>query len=86
MVWWGAIPIVGDFFSFRFKSHAKNSAVLVGALRHAKGTSCRLNVLLLNLVDIGLISVLTAPVAVLAGLIGWWFWTRDYFLVSFLFD
>jgi len=21
-----------------------------------------------------------------AGLIGWWFWTRDYFLVSFLFD
>ena len=82
----GAIPIVGDFFSFRFKSHAKNSAVLVRALRHAKGTSCRLNVLPLNLVDIGLISVLTAPVAVLAGLIGWWFWTRDYFLVSFLFD
>ena len=82
----GAIPIVGDFFSFGFKSHAKNSAVLVRALRHAKGTSCELNTLPLTAVDVGLICVLTVPVAVLAGLIGWWFWVRGYDLGSFLFD
>ena len=81
----GAIPIVGDFFSFRFKSHAKNSAVLVRALRHVKGTSCALNPLPLNAVDVGFICALTTPVALLAGLIGWWFWSRGYSPVSFLF-
>src|SRR5919112_6517544 len=29
----GAIPVFGDFYSFVFKSHAKNCAVLVRALR-----------------------------------------------------
>jgi hypothetical protein len=36
-------------------------------------------------VDIGLVSGMTAPIAVLAGFVGWWFWERDFSLISFLF-
>ena len=47
--------------------------------------SCEVSILPINVANVGLICVLTAPVAVLAGLIGWWFWARDYYPVSLLF-
>ena len=82
----GAIPVFGDFYSFGFKSHAKNCAVLVGVLKRREGTACQIAVPSLTLLDVGVVSAMTAPVAILAGFVGWWFWERRNFsLISVFF-
>lgn len=82
----GAIPVFGDFYSFGFKSHAKNCAVLVGVLKRREGTACQIAVPSLTLLDVGVVSAMTAPVAILAGFVGWWFWERRNFsLISAFF-
>jgi hypothetical protein len=81
----GAIPVLGDLYSFGFKSHAKNSAILVRALKQGEGPTCQIVVPSLSLLDIGLVCVLTAPIALLAGFVGWWLWERDLSLISFFF-
>jgi len=82
----GAIPVAGDIYSFGFKSHAKNSALLVRTVKQGEGRACPMVAPSLKLADVGLVSALTAPVALLAGLIGWWFWKRNMSLISFLFS
>ncbi|MBA2251968.1 MAG: DUF4112 domain-containing protein [Nitrospirales bacterium] len=59
----GAIPVLGDLYSFGFKSHAKNSALLVRVLKQGEGTTCQIVAPSLSLLDIGLVCVLTAPIA-----------------------
>ncbi len=81
----GAIPVFGDLYSFGFKSHAKNSAVLVSALKKTEGSACQITAPSLSLLDVGLVSAMTAPVAVLVGFVGWWFWERNFSLITFLF-
>jgi hypothetical protein len=81
----GAIPVVGDVYSFGFKSHAKNSALLVRTLKQGEGRVCPIVAPSLKLADVGLVGALTAPIALLAGYIGWWFWERHISLISFLF-
>lgn len=81
----GAIPIAGDFYSFGFKSHAKNSALLVRALKHGQGEACRIAAPSIRLVDLGVVFLLTMPSAVLTSLLSWWFWQRDISLVRFFF-
>lgn len=82
----GAIPVFGDLYSFGFKSHAKSSAVLVSALKKKEGTACQITAPSLSLLDVGLVSGMTAPVAFLAGLVGWWFWEiRNFSLISVFF-
>lgn len=81
----GAIPVLGDLYSFGFKSHVKNSAILVRALNQAEDTTCQIVVPSFSLLDIGLVCVLTAPIALLAGFVGGWLWERDLSLISFFF-
>lgn len=81
----GAIPILGDMYSFGFKSHAKNSALLVRVLKQGEGSACQIAAPTLNFIDVGLVGALTAPIALLAGFVGWWFWERDISLISFFF-
>ena len=81
----GAIPVLGDIYSFGFKSHAKNSAALVRALKQGEGSACQIVAPPLNLLDVVLVCAWTAPIALLAGLVGWWFWEKDISLISFLF-
>jgi hypothetical protein len=81
----GAIPVFGDIYSFGFKSHARNSAALVRALKQGEGHACQIVAPSLKLGDVVLVGALTAPIALLAGLVGWWFWQRGVSLISFLF-
>jgi hypothetical protein len=81
----GAIPLVGDLYSFGFKSHAKNSALLVRALKQGEGTMCPIAAVPLGVLDIGLVCLLTAPIALSAGFVGRWLWERDLSLISFFF-
>ncbi|MEP6887677.1 MAG: DUF4112 domain-containing protein [Nitrospirales bacterium] len=79
----GAIPVLGDLYSFGFKSHAKNSALLVRTLKQGHGEACQIAAPSLSLLDIGVVFILTAPIALLAGFVGWWLWERDLSLISF---
>jgi hypothetical protein len=81
----GAIPVLGDLYSFGWKSHAKNSAVLVRALRKKEGTACQITKPSPSFSDVAVVSGITAPVAVLAGFVGWWFWKRNISLISVFF-
>ena len=81
----GAIPVLGDIYSFGFKSHAKNSAALVRALKQGEGSVCQITTPPLRFIDVALVCALNAPVALMAGLVGWWFWESDISLISFLF-
>ena len=81
----GAIPVVGDFYSFGFKSHAKNSALLVRTLKHGQGKACQITAPSLRLLDLGVVFLLTAPIALLTGLVSWWLWKRDISLIRFFF-
>jgi hypothetical protein len=82
----GAIPVFGDLYSFGFKSHAKSAAVLVSALKQTKEPACPIVVPSPTLLDVGLVYGMTAPVAILAGFVGWWFWERRNFsLISVFF-
>ena len=82
----GAIPVFGDLYSFGFKSHAKSAALLVSALKKTKETACPIVVPSPSLLDVGLVSGMTAPVAMLAAFIGWWFWERTNFSVISIFS
>ena len=81
----GAIPVFGDLYSFGFKSHAKSSAVLVSALKKKEGIACPITAPSVSLLDVGVVCGMTAPVAVLAGFVGWWFWQRNLSLISVFF-
>lgn len=81
----GAIPVLGDLYSFGFKSHAKNSALLVRMLKQGEEGACQIVTPSLNFLDVGLVCVLTAPIALVAGFVGWWLWERDLSLISFFF-
>ncbi|MGH9198094.1 MAG: DUF4112 domain-containing protein [Acidimicrobiia bacterium] len=81
----GAIPVVGDFYSFGFKSHAKNSALLVRTVKQGHGEACQIAAPSLSLLDIGVVFILTAPIALVVGLVSWWLWQRDISLIRFFF-
>ena len=81
----GAIPVLGDVYSFGFKSHAKNSALLVRIVKQGQGESCHIAAPLLSPLDIAVVFVLTAPIALLVGLVSWWLWQRDVSLIRFFF-
>jgi hypothetical protein len=81
----GAIPILGDFYSFGFKSHVKNSALLVRALKHGQREACQIVAPQLSPWDIAVVFILTAPIALLVGLVSWWLWQKDLSLIRFFF-
>jgi hypothetical protein len=81
----GAIPVLGDLYSFGFKSHAKNSALLVRTLKQGQGASCQIAAPQLSPLDIAVVFILTAPIALLVGLVSWWLWQKDLSLIRFFF-
>jgi hypothetical protein len=81
----GSIPVLGDVYSFGFKSHAKNSALLVRIVKQGQGGSCHTPPPLLRPLDITVVFVLTAPIALLVGLVSWWLWQRDISLIRLFF-
>ncbi|WP_447980235.1 DUF4112 domain-containing protein [Candidatus Nitrospira bockiana] len=81
----GAVPILGDLYSFGFKSHAKNSALLVRTLKHSSGDACPLVVPPPTLLDFGVIIALTGPIAAAVAYLSVWMWRHDISVTSLLF-
>lgn len=81
----GSIPALGDLYSFGFKSHAKNTALLIRAVKQGEEGTCQLVVPALSLLDVGIVLALTAPIVLLVGYVNLRLWQRNYTILSFFF-
>jgi len=81
----GAIPLLGDFYSFLFKSHQLNAALLVRSIKHGEHGHCDVQAKPLTLRDITALAVLILPTILLVLATGLWFWNHDTSLLRLLF-
>jgi hypothetical protein len=81
----GAVPFVGDAYSFFFKSNALNTALMLRTIKGGKEDTCPLTTRKLTLYDVAGLAILIVPVLVLVTVISFWFWKQNISYVSLLF-
>jgi hypothetical protein len=81
----GAVPFVGDVYSFYFKSNAVNTALLLRTVKAGKEGQCPLTLRALTLHDIAGLAILILPIVIVACLVSAWFWDHNISYVSLLF-
>ncbi|MGH7228420.1 MAG: DUF4112 domain-containing protein, partial [Nitrospiraceae bacterium] len=81
----GTIPVLGDLYSFQFKCHAKNAALLLRAVKRGDEGTCEIVAPPLSIVDLALVLALTVPIILLVGYISLWLWDREIHVMQFLF-
>jgi hypothetical protein len=81
----GAIPLLGDFYSFLFKSHQLNAALLVRSIRHGEQGHCNVVAKPLTLRDVLALAVLLLPTILLVLATGLWFWNHNASLLTLLY-
>jgi Domain of unknown function (DUF4112) len=81
----GAIPLIGDFYSFLFKSHQLNAALLVRTLKRGDHGQCILLTTRLSLRDFTALVLLILPTVLLVLAAGVWFWNHDVSLMKLLY-
>ncbi|HET9961757.1 MAG TPA: DUF4112 domain-containing protein [Nitrospiraceae bacterium] len=81
----GAVPFVGDAFSFAFKSNARNTALLLRAVKRQHADHCPLDAASLTLADGAWLAAAVIPTLVLSAVIGSWFWQHDISYFTLLF-
>jgi Domain of unknown function (DUF4112) len=74
----GAVPVFGDAFSFWYKCHAKNAALLLKAVAQGEGGACQLIIRPFKLVDFIIILLLALPIIVIVGYFDWWLWEHQF--------
>lgn len=73
----GAIPLFGDFYSFQYKCHAKNAALMVRAVRQGDEGACDIAAPSLQALDWIVVLGLSVPIVLLVGYVSFWFWSRE---------
>ncbi|HKY71496.1 MAG TPA: DUF4112 domain-containing protein [Nitrospira sp.] len=81
----GTIPLIGDFYSFVFKSHQLNAALLVRSIKHGEAGQCDVQPKSLTLRDLMALAVLILPTVLLVLATGIWLWNRDVSLLALLY-
>jgi len=81
----GAIPLIGDFYSFVFKSHQLNAALLVRSIKRGEDGHCDLLTRPLSLRDITALTLLLLPTILLVSFAGGWFWNHNMSLLELLY-
>lgn len=81
----GAIPLAGDAYSFWFKSHARNAAMLLRAVKRGEQGACRIPAQPLRLWDVALLAFFTIPPVAATFAVSLWFWNADISLFTMLF-
>ena len=81
----GAVPVIGDAYSFYFKSNAVNTALLLRTVKAGKGGNCPVTTRTLTLYDVAGLAILIVPIIVLVSVLGSWFWDHNISYISFLF-
>lgn len=72
----GAIPGFGDVFSFWFKCHSKNAALLVRAVAQGDEGACRMTAKPLHAYDVILVLAIAGPIVLFVGYVSFWLWER----------
>lgn len=81
----GTIPLLGDFYSFLFKSHQLNAALLVRSIRRGDDGQCDLSTRPLSFGDVTALALLLIPTILLVSAAGIWFWHHDISLLRLLY-
>ena len=81
----GAFPLIGDVYSFRFKSHAANTALLLRAVKRGDESSCTLASRSLTMLDLAGIAALIVPLISAVGFVSVWFWEHNISYLSIFF-
>ena len=81
----GTIPLFGDFYSFLFKSHQLNAALLVRSIKHGEDGQCDLTTRPLSIGDIAALALLLLPTILLVSCAGVWFWNHHFSLLELVF-
>jgi len=69
----GAVPIIGDVYSFYYKSNAVNTALLLRTIKHGEEGKCPLTTHPLKIQDMAGLSGLLLPIIALVGIVSFWF-------------
>jgi len=81
----GAVPFVGDAYSFYFKSNALNAALLLRTVKRGEDGACRLTSRPLTFQDVMGLTLLILPIVALVSLVSIWFWEHDISYLSLFF-
>jgi hypothetical protein len=81
----GAVPIIGDVYSFYFKSNAVNAALLLRAVKRGEQGACLLTTHSLTIQDLARLAALILSAIALVGFVSFWFWDHNISLLSILF-
>jgi hypothetical protein len=81
----GAIPFLGDAYSFHFKSNAVNTALLLRAVKHGEDGTCLLTAHAISLRDIAGLAAMILPIVSLVAFISLWFWDQNISYLSLFF-
>ncbi|HEY6084064.1 MAG TPA: DUF4112 domain-containing protein [Nitrospira sp.] len=81
----GAIPFIGDLYSFGFKSHQLNAALLVRSIKRGDDGTCPLRISSLTIRDFLALAVLIGPTIIIVGGASLWFWSHHISLVTILY-
>ena len=81
----GFIPFLGDAYSFHFKCHAVNAALLLRTVKQGDDGTCALTTHVISLADVLGILALTLPIVAVAGWLSFWFWDHNISYLSLLY-
>ena len=81
----GAIPLIGDFYSFLFKSHQLNAALLVRSIKRGDHGECAVVTRPLSFRDFSALALLILPTILLVLAAGLWFWNHEFSLITLLY-
>jgi len=81
----GAVPFIGDAYSFYFKSNAVNAAQLLRTVKAGKEGVCSLTIRPLTFHDIVGLAMLILPIIGAAGFVSFWFWDHNISYLSLVF-
>lgn len=81
----GAIPFIGDAYSFHFKSNAINAALLLRAVKQGDDGACALTAHAITIGDVAGLAALTIPTLGLVGFLSIWFWDHNISYISLFF-
>lgn len=81
----GAIPFIGDAYSFHFKSNAVNAALLLRAVKRGEDGTCELTTHSITMLDMAGLAALILPTVTLVGFVSVWFWEHNISYISLFF-
>ncbi len=81
----GAIPFIGDAYSFNFKSNAVNTALLLRAVKRGKDGTCLLTPHSITMQDVAGLAALILPTVALVAFVSVWFWDHNISYMSLFF-